>query len=115
MSEYQYELAENYNHAKSILNKFLDNPKNLFYSHKIILLGVGGNGKSFLISDINSKLRKYNYRIFQDLDSDSDIVKEFLEKPINQEGYCKNLYTLNELPNCKIANAFILDMNNIRY
>ena len=115
MSEYQYELAENYNHAKSILLKFLSNPKNNFYSHKIVLIGSGGNGKSYLINDINDKLRSYNYRIFQDLDSNSDIVKEFLEKPINQEGYCKNLYTLNELPNCKIANAFILDMNNIRY
>ena len=106
MSEYQYELAQNYNHAKTILSKFLDDPKNLFYSHKIILLGPGGNGKSYLINEINSKLRSKNYRIFSDLDSNSDIVKEILEKPINGDTFNKNLYTLNELPNCKIVNAF---------
>jgi GTPase SAR1 family protein len=116
MSKYQYELAKNYNHAKKILVDFLDNPKNEFYSYKIVLIGIGGNGKTYLINELDKKLKENNYRIFQDLDIfRSDIVKGFLEKPINTEGCTKNLYTLNELPECKIVNAFILDMNNIKF
>jgi len=121
MSNYQYELAKNYNHAKKILVDFLDNPKNEFYSYKIVLIGSGGNGKTSLINELDKKLKEHNYSIFQDLDIfRSDIVTRFLEKPINKDGcnndeFNKRLYTLNELPECKIVNAFILDMNNIKF
>ena len=82
MSEYNYELATSYPHAKKCLLDFIENPRNKFYSYKLIIVGKGSNGKSSLVREIDSTLRKNNYRIFHDIDSSSEIVRDILEKPI---------------------------------
>jgi len=114
MSEYQYEKVNNFREAKKTLLQFLRNMyeplNNPFYANKIILVGKS-NAKIQLINEVYGLLKRNNYKILNNLEEDDEFTKELLSKPISKETDSMQVFIFNELPNCSLCNAFIIDFD----
>ena len=110
---------QHYNTMKETLKIIIQNNVQI-----IILLGSGGNGKTYLINDCKNYLNTNNYNILQDcpLGEHSAIgfhhlLQEFSENYDKKVIMCCHInpFTYYEEPIEKPPNVIVLDMNHIRF
>lgn len=91
----------NYKEAYDKCLNLIDNNKN------IVLLGSGGNGKTYLINQLMEQLD--NYKIFHEYSN--GIVSTIL----SNNNFITAIHNKNEIKNIDSKLYEIVDMNNIKY
>ena len=112
MSDYQYDLATSKLEARKAIFSCFDEDKKLnnsAYFHKIIIISKT-NSNIKLANELYTFFGEKKYRIVQ-LDEDDDFSKYLVSKEINNIENGMVVYLMDELPECIIKNAFILELN----
>lgn len=112
MSNFQYDIANSKKAArKSLISSFdKDRPlHNSMYFNKIILISEN-DSNIILANELYTFFKDRNYRIIE-LEDDDDFSKHLISKQVKDVEYNLCVYLLDELPNCEINNAFILQLD----
>ena len=112
MSSFQYDMADTKREARRSLISSFDKDRplhNTMYFNKIILVSKSDANED-LASELYSFFKERNYRIIE-LEEDDDFSKHLISKQVRdvEDNMC--VYLLDELPDCEINNAFILQLN----
>jgi len=112
MSDYQYDLATSKSEARKAIFCCFDEDKKLNNSilfHKIIIISEN-NSNIQLANELHTFFREKEYRIVR-LDEEDDFTKHLVSKEIKDIENGKSVYLMDELPDCIIKNAFILELS----
>ena len=112
MASYQYDLAISKFEARKAIFSCFDEDKKLNNSalfHKIIIISENDSNIK-LANELHTFFREKGYRIVT-LDEEDDFTKHLVSKEIKdvENGMC--VYLMDELPDCAIKNAFILELS----
>tara|TARA_B100000963_G_C22617475_1_gene668110 strand:- start:2358 stop:2699 length:342 start_codon:yes stop_codon:yes gene_type:complete len=111
MSEYQYDCATSKREARKAIYSCFDEDKKLnnsSYFNKIILISES-DANINLANELYTFFGEKNYRLVQ-LEEDDDFSKHLLSKPIKDVSSGMCVYIMDELPDCVIRNAFVLEL-----
>jgi uncharacterized protein YeeX (DUF496 family) len=112
MSDYQYDLATSKSEARKAIFSCFDEDKKLNNSaffHKIIIISES-NSNIQLANELQIFFRENEYRIVR-LDEEDDFTKHLVSKEIKDIENGMSVYLMDELPDCIIKNAFILELS----
>ena len=108
MVDYQYTTADCKSDAIKTIKQLFDKRLPFHdnnYKSKIIIISEN-DSKKLLVNHLHYFLKERQYFIVP-LDSEDDFTAELLEKP---EDNSNRVYLLDSMPNCKVVNAFILEL-----